>query len=67
MKDWIDKLDMFLSMTNKNVLTDKGTISHIQAEEKAINEFKKYKKRIENNKLSEVEKHYLESLKNIEK
>lgn len=67
MKDWINKLDMFLNMTNKNVLTDNGTISHIQAEEKAINEFKKYNERIQNNSLSEVEKHYLESLKNIEK
>lgn len=66
MKDWIDKLDIFLSMTNKKVLTDKGTISHIQAEEKAINELKKYNDRIKNNKLSEVEKHYLESLANME-
>lgn len=66
MQNWIDKLDVFLNMTNKKVLTDKGTISHIQAEEKALNEFNKYNKRIKDSKLSEVEKHFLESLNEAE-
>lgn len=52
---------------NKEVLMDKGTIGHIQAEEKVLCEFKKYDKRVKDNKLSEVEKHFLESLNEVEK
>jgi hypothetical protein len=45
------------------VLNNAGTVSHEQAEKKAKLEYRKFKAKT----LSEVEKSYLESLKQIEK
>lgn len=44
MVDWIQKLDDFLKISEKELLTNSGTISHQKAIEKAKDEFDKYRK-----------------------
>jgi len=61
MADWIRKLDDFIKMSDNEILTHAGKISHIEASQKAILEYEKYKERIKN-ELSEVEKHFIESI-----
>ena len=63
MSDYVETLDNILKLTGEDVLKDTGNISHEQAMEKALFEYKKYQ--VEN--LSIVEKDYLAELKNIEK
>lgn len=62
MQDWIKKLNYFLTMNRRDILKDSGTISHKEAMEHAKAEYGKYKDRIVLQP-SEVEKHYLESIK----
>ena len=45
MKDWIEKLDDFLRLNEKEILTHKGSISKKLADEKAETEFVKFKKK----------------------
>lgn len=66
MKDWIAKLDDFIKMTGSELLENAGTISKLEAENKALAEYTKYKETIKN-ELSEVEKHFLESVKENQK
>lgn len=66
MKDWITKLDDFIKMTGSELLENAGTISKLEAENKALAEYTKYKETIKN-ELSEVEKHFLESVKENQK
>lgn len=63
MSDYVETLDNILKLTGEDVLKDTGKISHEQAMEKALFEYKKYQ--VEN--LSPVEKDYLAEIKNIEK
>lgn len=66
MNDWIEQLDSFLKMTRKEILTHAGSISAVQAKEKAIREYNKYKeKRL--NDLSEVEINFLKQLEDTNK
>lgn len=44
MKDWIEKLDQFLKLSERELLTHAGKVSAEQAIEKAESEFKKYKR-----------------------
>ena len=44
MQDWIQKLDDFLEISEKELLTHAGTVSHTTAIEKAKLEFEKYRK-----------------------
>ncbi|MCC2864504.1 virulence RhuM family protein [Anaerovorax odorimutans] len=62
MEDWAKHLDGILTSTGENLLTGNGTVSHLQAMEKAQTEYKKYKAKT----LSSVEKDYLESIKRLE-
>ncbi|MDR2538654.1 MAG: virulence RhuM family protein [Bifidobacteriaceae bacterium] len=62
MKDWADELDKFVESYGKGRLLNAGKISKRQAEDKAIQEYKKFQQ----NTLSSVEKEYLENLKDIE-
>ncbi len=62
MQDWAAHLDRILTMSGENLLLGAGKISHEQAVEKATTEYKKYQAKT----LSEVEKNYLDSLKQIE-
>ena len=66
MKDWILKLDDFIKMTGSELLDNPGTISKLEADNKALREFAKYKETIKD-ELSEVEKHFLESVKKTQK
>ena len=62
MKDWAAHLDRILTMSGENLLLDVGKVIHQQAIEKATTEYKKYQAKT----LSEAEKNYLDSLKEIE-
>ncbi len=66
MRDWLEKLDDFLRMTDNEILNNTGTISHNQAKEKASLEYNKYKEKIKH-ELTTVEKHFIESIDNAEK
>ena len=63
MADYIRELDNILQTTGRKLLSDAGTISHEKAAEKAALEFRKYKAK----NLSEVEKAYLDAIKDIQK
>lgn len=66
MKDWIAKLDDFIKMTGSELLDNPGKISKLEAENKALAEYAKYKETIKD-ELSEVEKHFLASVKQTQK
>lgn len=61
MKDWIARLDDYLRMTDSEVLQNAGTVSHALAEQKAKEEYQKYK-RIHSGDLTPVEQAFLESV-----
>jgi len=66
MKDWVSKLDDFLRISNRQLLTHAGKISAEVAKLKADAEYEKFRKRTDA-MLSPVEKHFLESLERSEK
>lgn len=66
MEDWIKELDYFLKMNRKDILNGSGKVSHEDAMNYAKKEYKKYKNRI-SLVPSDIEIHYLESLKDLEK
>jgi len=63
MKNWAESLDYFIRMAGKEVLLTAGTISHLQAIEKANSEYEKFNE-LHKNDLSEVEKHFINHLEN---
>ena len=62
MEDWAKHLDGILTSTGENLLIGNGTVSHDQAMDKAQTEYKKYKAKT----LSNVERDYLNSIKQLE-
>lgn len=69
MKDWAAKLDDFLKINDREVLTHFGSVSHEAALEKARREYEIYRERTKDLP-SNVEKHFLEAqreLKQLEK
>lgn len=66
MKDWIQKLDGFLQLSGKELLTHAGTISAEVAKLKANTEYDKFKAR-SLEKLSPVEIHFIENFENERK
>ena len=66
MADWIQKLDDFLKLSGKELLTHAGSISAELAQKKAHFEYDKFKKRTQL-QLSPVEIHFLESFDNARK
>ena len=62
MKDWSEHLDKILTMSGEQLLQGNGSISHEKALEKATSEYKKYQQKT----LSDVEKDFLDSIKEIE-
>ena len=56
MKEWVNELNGFLTMTHKDILEGAGTISHEKALAKAHEEYDKYMR----NNLTKAEKDYLE-------
>ena len=56
MKDWIQKLDDFLRISEKELLTDAGKISHKKAVEKAKIEYEKYRKAVDTKYISDFDR-----------
>jgi len=66
MKDWLSKLNEFLKITQRDILTDSGKISHSEAIDKARSEYEKWqKKELENPSM--IEKDFLEAVKTMKK
>lgn len=65
MKDWLETIDEYLKMTRRDILTTKGRVTHKQAIDKAHAEYEKYRKKQEE-QLSTVERHFIESIKELE-
>jgi hypothetical protein len=68
MANWIAKLDDFLRLSERDILTHAGKISHEQAVEKAETEFEKYRQAQASLPLP-VDQHFedtLDELKRIE-
>lgn len=61
MSDYITHLDNILGSTGEQVLKNGGSVTHKQAEEKAIAEYRKFQVRT----LSPVEEAYMESIKTL--
>jgi hypothetical protein len=61
MKDWAKHLDRILTMSGEQILEGNGSISHDEAVKKATLEYKKYQQKT----LSDVEKAFLDSIKEI--
>ena len=66
MRDWIQKLDDFLRLSDKEILTHAGTISAKLAKEKADAEYDKFKERTAN-ELTPVEIHFIEQFEREQK
>ena len=66
MKDWLSTIDDYLKMTRREILPTAGKISHKLALKKAHEEYFKYKQK-EDEKLSQVEKHFLEYINQLDK
>lgn len=62
MKDYISHLDAILSSTGEALLTDSGKISHKQAIDKAVKEYRKYQIKT----LSPVEEDYFRTVKALD-
>lgn len=63
MEDYVRQLDNILSANGEELLTGAGTVSHEEAMDKALTEYRKFQVKT----LSPVEQAYLESIKMIEK
>lgn len=63
MEDYMQQLDNILSANGEDLLVGAGTISHEEAMDKALTEYRKYQVKT----MSPVEQAYLESIKLIEK
>ncbi len=63
MEDYVRQLDNNIVSIGEELLTDGGSVSHEEAMEKAVTEYRKYQVKT----LSSVEQAYLESIKKIEK
>jgi len=63
MGDYINQLDKLIASMDRAVLGDAGEISHIEAQAKALAEYKNYQTKT----LSAVEKSYVKSINAIEK
>lgn len=62
MQNWAEHLDRILTMSGEQLLEGNGSVSHIQAEEKARVEYRKYQQRT----LSSVEQSFLDSVLTLE-
>ena len=65
MKDWIDKLDSFLKLTERDILQGPGRVAHALAMKKASEEFRKYKE-VTKDQLSKVEEDFIKSIDAID-
>ncbi|MEG0841499.1 MAG: virulence RhuM family protein [Erysipelotrichaceae bacterium] len=63
MRDYLNQLDAVLTSGNRKLLQNKGSVSHMQAVEKAKAEYRKYQEKT----IAPVEVAYLETIKVLEK
>lgn len=66
MNDWIIKLDDYLRLSDRDILTHSGTVSHEEAIRKAEVEFEKYRQR-QLKGASQVEKDFEKAVKKLPK
>jgi hypothetical protein len=66
MKDWINKLDEFLKVSERDILRHAGKVSHEAAIEKAHAEYEKFKKQMLEEP-SPVERHFIEAIQEVKK
>jgi len=64
MRDWIAKLDDFMRISDREVLTHAGQVSHEAARTRAETEFEKFR-RSEDAKPSPVEQHFIEAIEQV--
>ena len=62
MADWKNVLEQFLKVSDANILSDAGSISHEEAEAKALGEYEKFRKIQDQTMLSDFDK-FIEGLK----
>jgi len=65
MKDWIERLDLILSMNGRELLNNAGKISYQMAKEKSELEYKKYKKQQKKLQMTESLKELEEDIKKL--
>ena len=65
MRDWSTKLDAFLRLSDREILTHAGKVSHDEALDKAQTEYEKYRA-AQLNEASPVERHFLKSVEELE-
>ncbi len=65
MRDWIKKLDGFLSLNERNILTHAGKIPHEMAKDRAENEYDKFS-RLRARKQDRIETDFEKTIKAIE-
>lgn len=56
MADWLKQTDVFLSTNRRNILTDKGTVSHDQAVDKATKEYEIFRVRQDREYISDFDR-----------
>ncbi|PKP55606.1 MAG: cell filamentation protein Fic [Candidatus Altiarchaeales archaeon HGW-Altiarchaeales-1] len=56
MADWIEKLDSFLTISEKELLDNAGKVSHEESLEKATKEYEKYRKNEDEKYISDFDK-----------
>jgi hypothetical protein len=66
MRDWVAKLDDFMRISDREILTHAGKVSHEAALARAEEEFEKFR-RIEDAKPSPVEQHFNEAIEQVKK
>ena len=66
MRDWIERLDDFLKMTGREILSHPGTVSHSDALAKAQAQYEAYRRK-HLDEPSPVEKHFIEAVQEIRK
>ena len=66
MRDWTERLDDFLKMTGREILSHAGTVSHGDALAKAQAQYEAYRQKHLDDP-SPVEKHFIEALAEIKK
>lgn len=66
MRDWVERLDDFLKMTGREILSHAGAVSHEDALAKAQTEYDKYRQKHLNDP-SPVETHFIEAVQEVKK
>lgn len=66
MQNWIAKLDEFLKVSERDILTHAGKISHEAAIEKARTEYEKFRKQVLNEP-TPVERHFIQAVREVKK